>query len=150
MMTLRKKPPEMSPNEYKKYIDKRFQELLHERRGIIINKVGRNKDSVKNEVEMLEKLGYSVMMIFLYNEPDIAWNRVKQRESIRKVDKDYFDKAVKEVNDNFIFFKKFFSKPGRYFHIFPAIFDYNSIDYISELNFLHNRIEEFIRKSVKK
>jgi adenylate kinase family enzyme len=150
MMIFRKKPPGMSPDEYKKYIDKRMQELLHERRGIIITKVGRNKDSVKNEVEMLEKFGYSVMMIFLYNDPNVAWQRVKERESIRKVDKDYFDKAVKEINNNFAFFRNFFSKEGRYFHIFPSIFEYNSVEYIGELNFLHNKIEEFIRKSIKK
>lgn len=119
---------------------KHTKNLTSSGKGIIVNLTGRSKELYTTIAEQLEQVGYYVILIFLWlDDENIAVRRSLQRE--RKTDYDYLINAIKEVNKNFVFYKKFFSRNNkRDMFVFNAFTDGDVAEYEQQYNKLVNDI----------
>lgn len=142
---------EINPDTFKEKIgstEQRANELVikHTKnlttsgKGIIVNLTGRSKELYTTIAEQLEQVGYYVIMIFLWlDDENIAVRRSLQRE--RKTDYDYLISAIKDVNKNFVFYKKFFSRNNkRDMFVFNAFTDGDDAAYEQQYGKLVNDI----------
>jgi len=90
--------PESIRNIAKNLSDKRFNNFLDGRLGVIIDGTGGKYNKISGNKEMLENLGYDTMMVFIDVDLDVAQARNAKRE--RKLGKDLVDDLWHKVQEN--------------------------------------------------
>jgi shikimate kinase len=84
--------------------------------GLLINTTGRDYEHLMNLNAQLKKAGYDTFMLFVHVDYDVAFDRIKNRETSatdpadknRKVDLDYFNDAYDAATQNMDFYSLMF------------------------------------------
>ena len=125
--------------------DKRQQNYIDGRLGLIIDGTGKVPELIKKLVDKLKSIGYSVSMIFVNTSLEVAQQRNLERE--RTLPADIVEKSWRGVQDNLMQYQQIFGADR--FHIVDNSGGLEDIDRQKNFDKVYNEIQRFINTPPK-
>ena len=125
--------------------DKRQQNYIDGRLGLIIDGTGKIPELIKKLADKLKSIGYSVSMIFVNTSLEVAQQRNLERE--RTLPADIVEKSWRGVQDNLMQYQQIFGADR--FHIVDNSGGLEDIDRQKNFDKVYNEIQRFINTPPK-
>lgn len=125
--------------------DKRQQNYIDGRLGLIIDGTGKVPELIKRLADKLKSIGYSVSMIFVNTSLEVAQQRNLERE--RTLPADIVEKSWRGVQDNLMQYQQIFGADR--FHIVDNSGGLEDIDRQKNFDKVYNEIQRFINTPPK-
>jgi len=129
----------------KNLTDKRQQNYIDGRLGLIIDGTGKVPELIQKLVNLLKSIGYSVSMIFVNTSLEVAQQRNLERE--RTLPRDIVANSWNEVQQNLMKYQQIFGADR--FHIIDNSGGLEDLDRTKNFDKVYNEVQRFINTPPK-